>query len=91
MTRAALAALQGDLGAALSFHPLVFVVAPALGGYFLAFVLDLVRPLAWLRDRSAARWTSGVGILFAAVLCGVWMARFAGALGGPVPTDPWFW
>jgi hypothetical protein len=89
LTRATLALLHGDVHTALRFHPLVAVLAPL----FIAFVgtaaLDIVRDPARPRRRSRIRWNSrAMNIVAAALLVltfGVWLARFAGFLGGPVP------
>ena len=86
-----MAVLRGDLSAAAAFHPLVFVVGPAVIGYASLVLIDAFRPLAWFRTPSAERWTSGVALCLAILLFAVWVARFAGAFGGPVATDPWFW
>ncbi len=85
LTRATLELLSGDVRAALAFHPLVFVAAPAfialLGyGAYTALGGKSVR----LGERGNRALTWGAGVL-AALLFGLWLARFAGYFGGPVP------
>lgn len=90
LTRATLALLHGDLHAALRFHPLVPVLAPWMGAIVGQALLEYVRGTppapperAWWARRTA-RWLAGA--LFA-LLIGVWLARFAGYFGGPVPVE----
>ena len=92
LTRATLALLRGDFGAALHFHPLVFVLTPLFVAALGTALLDYVRggtPTAparfteWFSKR--ARYGAALGLLVAAV--GVWGARFAGYFGGPVPVE----
>ncbi len=91
LTRAALAVVRGDFATALAFHPLVFVVGPAAVGYLCLAAVDVLWPLRWFRSASAARWGSRLALALALLLFVVWVARFVGAWGGPVPTRPWFW
>jgi hypothetical protein len=87
LTRATLALMSGDVRRAVDFHPLVFVLAPLFFGALGAAAVSFVRGpaphsgRAWLTGRAvtAAGWS-----LLALVL-GVWIARFFGAFGGPVP------
>ncbi|MBN2195143.1 MAG: DUF2752 domain-containing protein [Polyangiaceae bacterium] len=92
--RATFALLSGEFRTALALHPLVFVVVPALGGGVLLGVMRRLLP------RSRAEWvhslrlkrTVHVGTVgFAVTAIAVWIARFFGAFGGPVPIQPWFW
>jgi len=70
--RATIALLAGHPSEAFHFHPLVFVALPAM------FVFLRFPPA-----RIAARTIAAAAILFAVL--GVWIARFGGAFGGPVP------
>jgi hypothetical protein len=92
LTRATLALLRGDIGAALHFHPLVFVLTPLAAYAFGTTLLDYVRggtagPAArWLKWFGArARYAAACALLVA--LLGVWGARFAGYFGGPAPVE----
>lgn len=90
LTRAALALAAGDLAGAIGMHPLSPLLLPfgaALGWR----ELGLRRP----RRASVERPRAGgsprlVGALAAALLAlslVVWIARFFGAFGGPVPVS----
>ena len=88
LTRATLALLHGDVHTALRFHPLVPVLTPLFGAALLRATYDYVRgpghtarPSAWWTGRTM---TWGASILLVLVL-GVWLSRFAGWFGGPVP------
>ena len=88
LTRATLALLHGDLHAALRFHPLVLLITPLVAVLSGAVVLDLLRDPARPPRQPSLRWNARhVSIAAAALLAltlGVWIARFAGHLGGPV-------
>jgi hypothetical protein len=97
LTRATLALLHGHVSDALRFHPLVFVLAPLFGG---ALGSSLYAYLRGPSLTSATRrpgafppawWTRSPGIALASLLgvlvVGVWLARFAGYFGGPVPVE----
>jgi hypothetical protein len=82
--------LHGDFGAALHLHPLSPVLVPLFGGAMALVLFDYVRgperrrpTPTWWTSRSATFAFSGL----LAVLVGVWLARFAGYLGGPVPVE----
>lgn len=90
LTRATVAMLRLDFGAALRFHPLAPVLVPLFGGAVLLALVDYVRgpdqprvTPAWWTGRTATIAFSGL----LAALLGVWVARFAGYLGGPVPVE----
>jgi hypothetical protein len=83
LTRATRLALHGDLAGATHLHPLWFVVVPAVA------VAAVVEMRGYLRDgRLGAVERSRIGGAVIAVIAGalvvVWIARFCGALGGPV-------
>lgn len=86
LTRATLAALHGHFAQAFHYHPLFLLVTPVY-----VFVLS---SLAWgyIRggmDKIPSQRTSVIVSTLAIVifisLFGVWLARFFGAFGGPVP------
>jgi hypothetical protein len=90
MTRAALALLHGDLRAAFGFHPLAPLVVPLMTVIVGKAVVDYVRGAppappnrAWWAGRTAV-WLASALL---ALLVGVWLARFAGYFGGPVPVE----
>jgi len=90
LTRATLALLRGDLPVALHFHPLVFVIAPMFAAVVGSAALGYVRGprprpnlRPWLATRSAT-WLASLLLIATFV---VWLARFAGYLGGPAPVE----
>ena len=89
LTRASLALLHGDVREALHFHPLVWLLAPLFVGFMSSAAFDLVRDTSKPRSRSIVHWNNRLLTLVATgtllLTLGVWLARFAGYLGGPVP------
>lgn len=89
LTRATLALLRGDVRAAFHFHPLVWLLAPLFIGFVGFSVLELVRGPERRRRAASFKWSSrGVSVVAMFLLVaslGVWLARFAGYFGGPVP------
>jgi hypothetical protein len=90
LTRATLALLHGELRAAVGFHPLAPLLVPLLAFVFGKGLVDYVRGTppatperAWWARRGAVWLASALlGLLIA-----VWLARFAGYLGGPVAVE----
>lgn len=88
LSRAAHDLLAGDVRAALALHPLSPLVVPSVAA---GLLWVLCAPSDSSTLHSAAR--SGLACKVAALwsvtllglLIGVWIARFFGALGGPVP------
>jgi hypothetical protein len=75
LTRAGLALLSADIPTATRWHPLAL---PLL-------ILAIATPLVALSERAWSpfgRWAMGTS---GAMLIAVWLARFAGAFGGPCP------
>lgn len=91
LTRATLALLHGDFAAALRFHPLAPLLAPLFAGAIAKVLIDYVR--AAPPRPAPAWWTTRTATLLASALLaltlGVWLARFAGYFGGPVPVESW--
>ncbi len=78
--------LHLHLGEAFHLHPLVFVVMPYLAA--LAFVEGYAFVLRGeLGTFLALRSARVIGFGLCVALFVVWIARFFGALGGPVPTS----
>ncbi|MCC6214562.1 MAG: DUF2752 domain-containing protein [Polyangiaceae bacterium] len=88
LTRASWAVLRGDLAEAHRLHPLVLIVTPLYLGFLAYAALDYVRGEA-TRPRSprAARALSAAAMTVLVLLLVVWLARFAGFFGGPVPVQ----
>ena len=85
LTRATLAALKGDFHAALHFHPLVFVATPMYFGVIGSIAWGYVRGgIAKLPSTWFSKLLTVVALATFVLLIGVWLARFAGAFGGPV-------
>jgi hypothetical protein len=89
LTRATLALLHGDVHAALHFHPLVWLMTPLFVGFVATATLELVRPRAKPARPPRLDWTSRrvtlVAVLLLVAMLSVWLLRFAGYFGGPVP------
>ena len=86
LTRATLSLLRGDVIAAVHFHPLAPVVVPLLVGaivYNTGVYLYAGKTAA--TEALQGRWITVAGIALAVLMVGVWIARFFGAFGGPVP------
>jgi hypothetical protein len=84
MTRAARLALHGDFSGATHMHPLWMIVLPALVIAFVIEVAGAVRTGAW-GAASTSLWAKRITPVIVALLVVVWLARFLGAFGGPVP------
>jgi hypothetical protein len=89
LTRATLALLVGDVPGALRLHPLVWLLTPLFVGFVGLSLWELVRDPRKPLPKPRIQWNGrGVGAVALALLllsCGVWLARFAGYFGGPVP------
>lgn len=74
---------------ALRLHPLVLLIAPLFVAFVGSAALELAGVSVRLRGKPLIAWNGRIAMaaalfLFALTL-GVWLARFAGYLGGPVP------
>lgn len=89
LSRAARQLLQGDVQGALALHPLSPVVVPLVA----AGLLWMLRAPSGsslhsaTRSRFAHAAASVASVVLVALLIGVWIARFLGALGGPAPVQ----
>lgn len=73
MTRAASHLVRGEIGAALTYHPLIPLIALEIGVAWTWFALwkaDLARPIS-------RRWLNVTLLATAAALIGVWALRLA--------------
>jgi len=87
LTRATLAAAQGNFAEAFALHPLFWLISPVLIGLLGAIALGYIRGrtvLPFLATISPKTITI-VGVAFSLTTFAVWLARFYGAFGGPVP------
>lgn len=86
MTRATLRLLHGDLAGALAFHPLVLVALPCALLFFGVNTLVYLRTGTWgYVDRQMGKKITVIATLLMLLSLGVWISRFFGAFGGPVP------
>lgn len=86
MTRATLALVTGHLHEAIGLHPLVIPIAPLAAFFVLQGAYNYVRHGRFGSTRPAPRrWVTLASILLGAAMTAVWIARFFGAFGGPVP------
>lgn len=87
LTRATLAAVRGELAESFRLHPLAVLVTPTIAVILTRDLTGWVRRGTWGGgQRGGAGATVVAGALVAALLC-VWIARFFGLLGGPVPIE----
>jgi hypothetical protein len=89
LTRATLALLHGDVRGALRFHPLVWLMAPLFVGFVGTATLELVRNAKERARPPRINWSSRgvtvVAVFLLVAMLSVWLLRFAGYFGGPVP------
>jgi hypothetical protein len=81
-----MALLHGDVGEAVRIHPLAPLIVPLMAGVLLYGGVRYVREGRWpFTEGKAAGRMAAAGIFLWALLMVVWLARFHGAFGGPVP------
>jgi hypothetical protein len=86
LTRAGVELLQGHLHDALHFHPLVIPIVPIVALVVLQGTYNYVRYNRWYTFAFVQSRTITIGtIIIGVALISVWIARFFGAFGGPVP------
>lgn len=86
LTRATLALLRGDISTALSLHPLAPLVAPLVAVALTANLVSYVRTgTLFSLQGKPARFANVLLVGTAAAMFVLWVARFFGAFGGPVP------
>jgi hypothetical protein len=85
LTRATFALLHGHLGESLSFHPLAIVISPLLVAYVTYNSVSYVITGRWSSPGRIDRVTTKGSMALIVIMLAVWLARFFGAFGGPVP------
>jgi hypothetical protein len=83
ITRATRLVLHGDLAGATRMHPLVWLAVPVTLGFLAVEVRGYLTTRAWGASRRV-RGADALMLLTASLLFALWIARWAGALGGPV-------
>ena len=84
MTRATRLLVHGDLAGATHMHPLWPIVLPAIALFLLVETAGYARTGAWGKARTL-RAMKPIGTVIVVLLVTLWVARFFGAFGGPVP------
>ena len=86
LTRATLALSEGRVGDALHLHPLSIVLVPVVIAALSYNGLTYVRTGRVAAAESVqGRWVTRMGVALEVIMIAVWIARFFGAFGGPVP------
>jgi hypothetical protein len=90
LTRATLELAHGHVSAAVALHPLAPVISPLFAWLTAKAAVDYVRgPSARKNDDDTRRahWTTRIGAALLIGLLSVWVLRFFGVFGGPVPVQ----
>ena len=88
LTRATLALLHGNVGDALQFHPLSIIISPLVIGFVVyKSWLYIVKGRWWQIDKRGGVWSTRASTALVIVTIAVWIARFFGLFGGPVPVS----
>lgn len=85
LTRATLSALQGNFAEAFHFHPLFWFVTPLYVGMLGSLGWSYVRGGGYVPSQRFNKIATAVAITAFVLIIGVWVSRFFGAFGGPVP------
>jgi hypothetical protein len=86
LTRATLALLHGHVADAYHLHPLVFLMTPLVAAGAVFNATSYLRHGRWSASEALSGRAYTVGALaLGAVMLTLWIARFFGAFGGPVP------
>jgi hypothetical protein len=89
MTRAVRLMAAGHVGASLRMHPLALPVLAMVGLFLVSSVwttLTLGTPLAVHKGKLGRAALAGLVVVYAAALL-LWVLRWFGMFGGPVPVD----
>ena len=84
ITRATRLVLHGDFAAATHLHPLVWLAVPVVALLLSVETIGYVRTEKW-GSSTRMRGSNILMLGTAAALFALWVARFFGAFGGPVP------
>jgi len=87
LTRATLAAFQGHFAEAFRFHPLFLLVTPLYLGVIGSLGWTYIRGRGYAPSRRKDKLITALALTAFVLLFGVWVARFYGAFGGPVPVE----
>lgn len=88
LTRATLALLHGNVGDALQFHPLSIIISPLVIGFVVyKSWLYIVKGRWWQIDKRSGVWSTRASTALVIVTIAVWILRFFGLFGGPVPVS----
>jgi hypothetical protein len=86
LTRATLELLQGNVGEALHYHPLSFLISPLVIGFVVyKSWLYIVKGRWWETDKRRGIWSTRASTALVILTISIWIARFLGLFGGPVP------
>jgi RsiW-degrading membrane proteinase PrsW (M82 family) len=86
LTRATLALLHGNLGEALHFHPLSIIISPLVIGFTVyKSSLYILKGRWWEVDKRRGVWSTRASTALVILTITVWVLRFFGLFGGPVP------
>jgi hypothetical protein len=85
LSRAGIALLHGDVSRALALHPLSIVLVPLCSLLVITQAVRYIRFGRAFAANAAPRWVEASAGILVAMLVVVWIARFLGYFGGPVP------
>jgi hypothetical protein len=86
LTRATLALMRGHFTEAARFHPLVFVMAPlVIAGALTSAYSFVTKGTVGFAAALSRRWATRAFVVLCMAMIALWIARFFGAWGGPVP------
>lgn len=91
LTRATFACLRGDLATAIRTHPLVFFATPLVAYIAVSGAWSFLKIGRIRYSKPLSRWFVAPLMAMFFATFGLWLGRFFGLLGGPVPvTDSIF-
>jgi len=90
LTRATLLLVEGEFARAFQLHPLVIPLAPMYFAALGLFGVELIRGPGRAAQSSpwiTHRWVSIFGVIVLVSTVTLWVLRFGGYFGGPVPVQ----